>query len=55
MKKLAAAIDSDKTTDDLYRGVKMFPRFLYILIANSGWARMGRKNGLKNKDLFVRL
>ena len=55
MKKLAAAIDNDRSIEDIYRGVKMFPRFLYILIANSGWARMGRKNGLKKKDLFVRL
>ncbi|MBP5279546.1 MAG: hypothetical protein J6Z03_03600, partial [Erysipelotrichaceae bacterium] len=55
MKKLADAIDNDRSIEDIYRGVKMFPRFLYILIANSGWARMGRKNGLKKKDLFVRL
>ena len=53
--KLAEAIDNDKSIEDIYTGTNSFPRWLYIAIANSGWARMGKKNGIRKKDLFRQL
>ena len=55
MEKLASAIDNNETIDDIYTGTCSFPRWLYIAIANSGWKRMGKANGITNKDLFRRL
>ena len=55
MEKLAEAINDNKYIDDIYVGTDTFPRFLYMAIANSGWKRMGKANGITNKDLFRRL
>ncbi len=55
MHTLAMAIDHRKKLEDVYCGPYRFPRSLYIAIANSGWKRMARKNGLKKEDLFRRL
>ena len=55
LKRLAGNIDNNETGQDDYCGVGNFPRFLYIAIANSGWRRMGKKNGISNKDLYRRL
>ena len=55
MKKLSEAINNNEIIDDLYTGTYSFPRWLYMAIANSGWRRMGKANGLTNKDLFRRL
>ncbi len=52
---LSEAIDKRKKIDDIYSGPDRFPRSLYIAIANSGWKRMVRKNGLKKEDLYRRL
>ena len=52
MKKLAEAINSNGKTEDMFVGVKNFPRALYIAIANSGWKRMAKKNGITEKDLY---
>ena len=55
MVKLASAIDSNEAIGDIYTGTYGFPRWLYIAIANSGWKRMGKANGITEKDLYRRL
>ena len=55
MNDFASAIDDDKVIDDIYTGTYSFPRWLYIAIANSGWKRMGKANGITEKDLYRRL
>ncbi len=55
LSRLAQAIDRGAQTEDIYAGAGRFPRWLYILIANSGWNRMAKKNGLKRADLYKRL
>ena len=55
MVKLASAIDNNEAIDDIYTGTYSFPRWLYIAIANSGWKRMGKVNGISEKDLYRRL
>ena len=55
MDRLAEAIDNRKKTTDLLSGPYRFPRSLYVAIANSGWKRMAKKNGLKKEDLFRQL
>lgn len=53
LKKLAEAVNASAVIEDIYADAYKFPRFLYMLAANMGWPRMGRKNGLKKKDLYV--
>jgi len=53
--RLADAIDDSRSIEDTYTGTDTFPRWLYMAIANSGWARMGKKNGIRKKDLFRQL
>ena len=55
IRQLSEAINNDERIQDLYTGPIRFPRFLYIAIANSGWQRTGKKNGLKKEDLFRKL
>ena len=55
MNRLAEAINNDTETDDMFVGTQNFPRSLYIAIANSGWKRMARKNGITEKDLYRQL
>jgi hypothetical protein len=55
MDELAAAIRVNGSIDDCMTGPVGFPRALYIAIANSGWKRMAKSNGLTNKDLFRRM
>lgn len=52
---LALAIDSNTAFTDRYCNVVLFPRFLYLMIANSGWKRMAKANGISEKDLYARL
>ena len=52
LKKLAEAINSSSGLENIYANAAMFPRFLYMLAANSGWPRSGKLNGLKKKDLY---
>ena len=53
--KLAKAIDDNSKIDDIYTGTESFPRFLYMAIANSGWKRMAKANGIDPKELFRKL
>ena len=55
LNELAQAIRNRKKIKDIYTGPYHFPRSLYIAIANSGWQRMGKKNGLKKEDLYRQL
>lgn len=50
--KLGEAISSSSSIENIYANAAMFPRFMYILAANSGWPRAGKQNGLKKKDLY---
>ena len=55
MKKLAKAINSDTVIKDLYTQPFMFPRSLYISIANGNWNNLAKRNGLDPKELYRQL
>ena len=55
LKELSAAINTSSTTEDFYADAYKFPRFLYMLAANSSWPRGAKENGLKKKDLMRQL
>ena len=44
LERLAEAIGTGDETKDLYADPFLFPRWLYILIANTNWQRLKRKN-----------
>ena len=52
---LAKAIDDNEKIDDIYTGADSFPRFLYMAIANSGWKKMAKANGIDPKELYRKL
>ena len=54
MDMLARSIDSNEAMGDIYAEPFAFPRWLYILIANTNWNRTSRKNGIKPKDMFTK-
>ncbi len=49
MKKLAAAINSRKAIPDIYAGVRMFPRPLYIAVANISWPSAAKKDARETR------
>ena len=51
---LARSIDSAGSAGDIFAEPLGFPRWLYVLIANTNWNRTSRKNGIKPKDMFTR-
>ncbi len=53
--RLAAAINSEAVLEDIYAEPHHFPRWLYLLIANTNWNRLAKKAGIKPKDLYKRL
>ena len=53
--RLAKAIDSGDNAGEILAEPTVFPRGLYILIANRNWNRTARKNGLRPRDLYRRL
>ncbi len=53
--RLASVIDEGGTMEDVFAQPSCFPRPLYIAIANAGWNRMAKQNGLKPADLFRQL
>ena len=55
MTKLAEAITRRESTEDIFAEPYRFPRFLYIRIANGGWVRQAKRNGINPKDLYRRL
>ena len=53
--RLAAAIEAGRKIKDLYAEPYLFPRRLYISIANISWRRSARKNGIRPGDLYCRI
>lgn len=52
MTVFAEGILSGRAAEDLFAEPHMFPRSWYIKIANSGWDRMAKQNGLSPEDLY---
>ncbi len=55
MGQLAEAIRQSKECGEIYTEPYCFPRSLYIAIANAGWNRAAKKNGIRRRDLFRQL
>ena len=55
LKKLGEAVSSSSTIENVYANAAMFPRFMYMSVANLSWPRSGKLNGLKKKDLMRQL
>lgn len=55
MSRLIEAVNSASVTEDIYADPAGFPRKAYMFLANMGWPRDARKNGLKKKDTFRRI
>ena len=55
MKKLVKAINGDTVSKDLYTQPFLFPRSLYISIANRNWNALAKRNGLDPKELYRQL
>ena len=55
MRRLANAIDRETATEDICAEPFCFPRWLYIWIANHGWKRMARANGIQPEELYRQL
>ena len=51
LERLAAAIRTGEMAEDIYADAHAFPRWLYMLAANSNWPRAGKMNGLKRGEL----
>lgn len=54
MDRLVQAIDNSEAIGDIYAEPFAFPRWLYVLIANTNWNRTSRKNGIRPKDMYTR-
>ena len=52
---LARAIDGGKAMADVYAEPFLFPRRLYLWIANVNWNRLARQNGIPPRALYRRL
>ena len=52
---LRKAIDEGEKIDELYAEPDGFPRSLYLWIANTGWNKAARRNGISPKDLYRKL
>ena len=55
MRILAQSVEKGERMEDIYREPYMFPRSLYILIANKNWDRTAVKNGIRKEDLYRQL
>ena len=55
MKRLAEALDAGLPAEYLFAEPFCFPRWLYIRIANSGWQKMARANGLNPEELLRKI
>ncbi len=55
MTRLADMIRSGRAMEDVYAEMHHFPRWVYVAVANSGWKRMAKKNGISPDELFRQL
>ena len=53
--KLARAANSGEKTEDVFAEPHLFPRRLFMWIANYSWNINARKNGIRPKDLYRQL
>ena len=49
---VAAAINDSERFEDIYTKSNKFPRFLYLLAANSGMRKSGKNNGLTKAEML---
>ncbi len=54
LETLAGVISTSSAMEDIYAGAYRFPRAAYMFMANSGWPKSAKTNGIKKKDLFRR-
>lgn len=50
--RLAEAVNNSAAMDDVFAEPYLFPRWLYLAIANTNWNRLAKKAGIKPKDLY---
>ena len=50
--KVAAAVNDSERFEDIYTKSNKFPRFLYLLAANSGMRKSGKNNGLTKAKML---
>ena len=55
VEKLAKAINSGEKTEDIFAEPHLFPRRLFMWIANYSWNVNARNNGISPKDLYRQL
>lgn len=55
MKKLSAAIKAGECTENIYAEPHLFPRRLFMWIANCSWDVNARANGIRPSDLYRQL
>lgn len=55
IERLAEAVNGGTVMEDIFAEPHLFPRWLYLLIANTNWNRLAKKAGIKPKDLYKRL
>jgi multimeric flavodoxin WrbA len=55
LQSMGEAVNSSSSMENIYANAAMFPRFMYMFAANSGWPRSGKQNGLKKKVLFKQI
>ena len=55
MERLSDAVSGKRKIKNIYAGPTLFPRWLYIKIANAGWNSAARANGIRPEDLYRRL
>ena len=53
--KLARAINSNEQMEDVFAEPHLFPRRLFMWIANYSWKVNARNNGISPKDLYRQL
>ena len=55
MNRLSKTIDEGGKTEDIYTEPYLFPRSIYLAIANTNWNSLAKKNGIRPKDLYRQL
>ncbi len=54
LETLGGVINTSSAMEDIYADAYCFPRAAYMFMANSGWSKGAKANGIKKKDLFRR-